>query len=81
MMETMYLQHGEMLWVPFGFYDTFNFSRNWVADGYIGIDVGPIGPMIENHRSGRLWKTCKRAPEINQAIKKIWSDPNENTFK
>lgn len=38
---------------------------NWVADGYIGIDVGPIGPMIEHHRSGRLWETCKRAPEIN----------------
>jgi hypothetical protein len=81
MMETMYLQYGEMLWGPFGFYDAFNFSRNWVADGYIGIDVGPIGPMIENHRSGRLWKTFMRAPEINQAIQKIWCDPNENTSK
>lgn len=81
MMETMYLQYGEMLWGPFGFYDAFNFSRNWVADGYIGIDIGPIGPMIENHRSGRLWETFMHASEINQAIQQIWNTSNENTSK
>ncbi|MEN8661486.1 MAG: glucoamylase family protein [Lentimonas sp.] len=76
MMETMYLQYGEMLWGPFGFYDAFNFSRNWVADGYIGIDVGPIAPMIENHRSGKLWEIFMRAPEINTAIEKVWNHPD-----
>ncbi|HAV12286.1 MAG TPA: beta-glucosidase, partial [Opitutae bacterium] len=76
MMETMYLQYGEMLWGPFGFYDAFNFSRNWVAYGYIGIDVGPIGPMIENYRTGILWQTFMKAPEVNTAIKEIWTHPN-----
>ena len=73
MMEAMYLQYGEILWGPFGFYDAFNFSRNWVADGYIGIDVGPIGPMIENYRSGKLWEVFMQAPEINEAIRKVWT--------
>lgn len=81
MMEAMYLDYGAMLWGPFGFYDAFNFSRNWVADGYIGIDVGPIGPMIENYRTGKLWEVFMRAPEINLAIEAIWDDHDAMTSK
>lgn len=74
-MCTLYLEEGENLWGPFGFYDAFNPSRDWYAEGYIGIDVGPIGPMIENHRSGKLWDAFMKAPEINEALNKIWSHP------
>ena len=57
MISDLYLNKGDELWGPFGFYDSFNVSRNWNAQGYIGIDVGPIAPMIENYRSGKLWDT------------------------
>ena len=75
LMCELYLNEGETLWGPFGFYDAFNPTRDWIADGYIGIDVGPIGPMIENHRSGKLWETFMKAPEVNQALKSIWNHP------
>ena len=55
---------GDKLWGPFGFYDAFNMSRYWVAKGYLGIDVGPIAPMIENHRSGLCWSIFMQAPEM-----------------
>ena len=75
MMCTLYLEKGAELWGPFGFYDAFNPTRDWIADGYIGIDVGPIAPMIENYRSGKLWDTFMQAPEVHQAIDAIWSHP------
>jgi hypothetical protein len=75
MMCTLYLEEGDTLWGPFGFYDAFNLSEDWTAQGYIGIDVGPIAPMIENHRSGKLWDTFMKAPEVHQAIEAIWNHP------
>jgi hypothetical protein len=68
LIEELYLAKGETLWGPFGFYDAFNPTRDWVGTGYIGIDVGPIAPMIENHRTGKLWETFMRAPEIRAAL-------------
>ena len=65
----MYEKHGKRLWGPCGFYDAFNFSKNWVANGYLGIDVGPIAPMIENCRTGLCWKTFMKAPEIQPVVK------------
>lgn len=64
-------KNGKQLWGPMGFYDAFNPARNWVSDGYLGIDVGPIGPMIENHRTGMCWAVFMRAPEVRALIKLI----------
>jgi hypothetical protein len=75
MIAAMYLNEGEALWGPFGFYDAFNPTKDWVASGYIGIDVGPVGPMIENYRSGVLWETFMKAPEIQPALDAIWNHP------
>jgi hypothetical protein len=67
----MYVKHGAQLWGPFGFYDAFNFSRNWVSTDYLGIDVGPIAPMIENYRTGLCWKKFMAAPEVGGVLKRI----------
>ncbi|MGD0088389.1 MAG: glucoamylase family protein [Planctomycetota bacterium] len=67
----MYEKHGRRLWGPFGFYDAFDFSKNWVAGGYLGIDVGSIAPMMENSRTGFCWKTFMKAPEIQPVIKRL----------
>ncbi|MCL2385566.1 MAG: beta-glucosidase, partial [Alphaproteobacteria bacterium] len=47
---------GERLWGRFGFADAFCESQDWVANSYLAIDQGPIIAMIENFRSGLLWK-------------------------
>jgi hypothetical protein len=67
----MYEKFGSRLWGPFGFYDSFNFTRNWVARTYLCIDEGPIAPMIENYRSGMCWKTFMKCPEIRPVIKML----------
>ncbi|MCY3019434.1 MAG: hypothetical protein NTW87_10470 [Planctomycetota bacterium] len=41
------------------------------ALGYLGIDVGPIAPMIENSRTEFCWKTFMKAPEIQPVIKQL----------
>ena len=67
----MYQNYGKQLWGPFGFYDAFNFSRNWVSKTYLCIDEGPIAPMIENYRTGLCWNTFMKAPEIGPVVKVI----------
>jgi hypothetical protein len=67
----MYQKYGARLWGPFGFYDSFNFTHNWVARTYLCIDEGPIAPMIENYRTGMCWKTFMKCQEIQPIIKML----------
>jgi len=67
----LHRNHRERLWGRFGYVDAFNLSRDWATKEYLGIDVGPIGPMIENHRSGLCWKTFMKAPEIVAVVERI----------
>lgn len=67
----MYQHYGARLWGPFGFYDSFNFTRDWVSKTYLCIDEGPIAPMIENYRSGMCWNVFMRAPEIPPVVKML----------
>ncbi len=72
MLVDLYERRGPDLWGEFGFYDAFNDTRGWVATGaWIGIDVAPIAPMIENHRTGLCWRLFSQAPEIRTAIERL----------
>ncbi len=51
-----------------GPYDAFSPQYNWVATRYLAIDQGTIAPMIENHRTGLLWKLFMNAPEVKQGL-------------
>lgn len=70
-MEAMYLDYGDQLWGVFGFYNAICPTKNWVGQKYIGIELGPIAPMIENYRSGLLWKLFMQAPEVQRALARI----------
>ena len=59
------------LWGTYGFADSFNLTQDWVVQGYLGNDVGPIAPMIENYLSGLCWKTFMKAPEIGVALQRL----------
>ncbi len=72
----LYANHGREFWGPFGFYDAFNLTRGWLAQDYLGNEVGPIAPMIENYRSGLCWKTFMQAPEISPVLKILAHPPN-----
>lgn len=62
---------GQELWGPFGFYDAFNPGARWVSPDYLAIDVGPIAPMIENHRSGLCWRMFMANPEIIPTLQRL----------
>ena len=39
-------------------------AKGWVSKGYYGLDQGPIVMMIENYRSGFLWRLLRQCPYI-----------------
>lgn len=65
------------LWGPYGFYDAFSEEKNWFLPHYLAIDQGPIVVMMENYRSGLLWKLFMSCPEIKTGLKKLgFSSPH-----
>lgn len=66
-----YRDLGADLWGIYGFADGFNQSEDWFCDIYMGLNQAPIVVMIENHRSGLVWKKFMSNPEIATALKAI----------
>lgn len=66
-----YEERGEEIWRDLGFADSFNPGRKWVAQTHLAIDQGPIVGMIENHRSGLLWRLFMNAPEVKYGLTKL----------
>lgn len=61
----------DSLWGDYGFYDAFSETENWYPQRYLAIDQGPIVVMIENHRSGLLWKLFMCHPDVQNGLKKL----------
>jgi hypothetical protein len=64
-------RHGGKGWGRFGFVDAFCEQRDWYADTYIAIDQGPIVVMMENHRTGLLWKLFMSIPEVRNGLRRL----------
>lgn len=56
-------------WGLAGFYDALSPHYNWTVKWYLAIDQGPEVVMLENYRSGLIWKLFMNAPEIQQGLK------------
>jgi hypothetical protein len=44
-------------------------GAGWVSEGYYGLDQGPIVMMIENYRSGLIWRLMRRCPHIVNGLR------------
>lgn len=44
--------------------------KGWVSRGYYGLDQGPIVMMIENYRSGMIWRMMRRCPYIVNGLRR-----------
>lgn len=60
--------HGRKIWREYGFVDAFCEQRGWVAETFLAIDQGPIVVMMENHRTGLLWKLFMSVPEVQAGL-------------
>jgi hypothetical protein len=66
-----YEDKGDKLWSEYGFIDAFSESKNWYAKSHLAIDQGPIIVMIENHRSGLLWKLFMSSPDVQRGLNRL----------
>lgn len=67
----LYEDLGEKVFGVYGFYDAFSEQENWYLPRYLAIDQGPEVVMIENYRSGLLWKLFMSCPEVAVAKDKL----------
>jgi hypothetical protein len=70
-MKYWYNEMGDKVWGKFGFYDAFSIHHNWFLPRYLAIDQGPIVVMMENYRTGLLWKLFMSSPEIQEGLTKL----------
>ncbi len=66
-----YYNLGGKIWGQYGFSDGFSETENWYARSHLAIDQGPIVVMIENYRTGLIWKLFMQIPEIQNGLKKL----------
>ncbi|MBK9096665.1 MAG: Tat pathway signal protein [bacterium] len=62
---------GKNLWGSYGYLDAFNPTLNWFNKEYIGIDQGPLLLMIENFRSGLIWKYVMKDQIILTGLERL----------
>jgi hypothetical protein len=57
----------------------------WFDTDYLGIDQGPILAMLENHRSGLVWRVMRRNEFLVQGLRRAgftggWLDEARNEY-
>jgi hypothetical protein len=62
---------GKHLWREYGFVDAFCEAQDWYAATHLAIDQGPIIIMIENYRTGLLWKLFMSCAEIREGLRRL----------
>ena len=64
-------RYGKNLWSSYGYLDAFNPTINWFNEEYIGIDQGPLLLMIENFRTGFVWKYVMKDDVIQSGLTRL----------
>jgi hypothetical protein len=70
-LRNMWNNYRPNLWMKYGFRDAFNIGKNWWDSDVIGIDQGPIIIMIENYRTGKVWKRFMQNPDVQRGLKVV----------
>jgi len=76
-LKHFYRDLGAKVWGIYGFYDGFNQTQNWFEPVYMALNQAPITVMIENHRTGLVWKNFMASPKIKPALDAIGFKPDK----
>lgn len=76
-LKFFYRQLGDRLWGVYGPRDAFNLTRNWFSPVYMGLDQAPIVVMVENYRTGLVWKMFMSNPEIQPMLEEVGFQPDK----
>ncbi|MFB9053214.1 glucoamylase family protein [Formosa undariae] len=66
-LENIYKNHDSLVG-KYGPYDAFSFEDNWYKPRYLAIDQGPIPVMIENYRTGLLWRLFMKNNDVQKGL-------------
>jgi hypothetical protein len=85
-LESIRAKYGDPLFGQYGFLDAFNPTYRdarlraqmghivdgvaWFDTDYLGIDQGPIIAMVENYRSGLIWRLLRQSPYIRTGLQR-----------
>ena len=73
-----YRDMGAQLWGVYGFRDSFNETQDWYSEITMGLNQAPQTVMIENGRTGLIWKTFMSSPEIKPMQQAIGLVPDKD---
>jgi hypothetical protein len=76
MLKHVYRDLGDKVWGVYGPRDAINLSQDWISPIYMGLNQAPITVMIENYRTGLIWKLFMANPEIKPMLEKIGFKPD-----
>jgi hypothetical protein len=84
-LREMHNRYGKHIYSKYGFLGAFNPTftfdvplrhgrrvdgMGWVANDYLGIDQGPIVAMIENYRSGLIWRVMRKNAYVRRGLER-----------
>jgi exo beta-1,2-glucooligosaccharide sophorohydrolase (non-reducing end) len=72
-----YRDLGAEVWSIYGFRDSFNLQQNWYSGIAMGLNQAPMTVMIENARTGLIWKNFMANPEIPGMLERIGFRPDQ----
>jgi len=76
-LKFFYRDMGDRLWGVYGPHDAFNLTHNWFSPVYMGLDQAPIVVMVENYRTGLVWKMFMANSEIQTMLGKVGFEPDK----
>jgi hypothetical protein len=72
----IYRDLGDRAWGVYGPRDAMNLSEDWVSPIFMGLNQAPITVMIENYRTGLIWRLFMANPEIQPMLNRIGFKPD-----
>ena len=76
-LRNYYYIYGKFLWGEYGFKDAFDLTNNWCSEIYMGLNQAPMTVMIENYRTGLLWKLFMSDPDVKSGMEKLQLETNK----
>lgn len=71
-LRKFYDQYAKVLFTQYGFRSWIDLKNNDVSDGFNAKNQASVAVLMENAKSGLIWKLYNQIPEINATIKKIY---------
>ena len=66
-----YRDLGGQLWDIYGPRDAYNPGQDWISIIYMGLNQAPITVMVENYRTGLVWKNFMANTEMQAMLQKL----------